>query len=1001
MNHRKLSLLLTIIFGVLFFVAPAVRAQVNTATIYGNVTDSSGSQFPGAVVTITNEQTGATQSATTNQEGEFTFEFLQIGRYTLAISASGFKEQSQPNIELIGGQRLRLNYALEVGSISEKVTVTSETPLINAVNAEQQISHGTEQVRELPLARRDWTNLITIGTGLEVRGSATGTGVSINGLPPGGLSITVDGTQASGSSESTSLTSFGNFNLIKVISLEAISEVNISKGILSAEHANTLSGNVGIITKSGSNEFHGSLFENYIGRALNARNPFLATRPNEVFNQFGGSFGGPIIKNKLFFFGVYEGYRQNRFVVFNSNLPTAEFRATAIAAVPAYKAFFDQFPLPNQAYAVGAQTGGFIGTGPQTARDNHMVFRGDYNINDNNRISSRYTRGRPQSNSFIDPVTPFDFIGLTDAFTASYYRTGAAYSSETRFGLNSNDVTRNIAAQFLDAGIPAIGGLSFPGGDAEILASRGKGWSIEEVVAFNRGRHSIKLGGIFQYQNQTRSDDQSTNLTYSSEADFLANNPSRIAVTYGLRPYVIRDYTNGYFIQDDFKLRSNIILNLGLRWDYFSVPTEKDNRFFNRDGAFGLGPLRSQGQSLYNSDKNNFAPRVGFAWSLGKDAKTVVRSGFGVFYTRTPLFIPIDTVRDSLAVPFRFTFSLADARRYGLKYPVTKDSTRALVTDPNAPWSGSVINTDFPTPYSMQWILSLQRQLTNSISIDTAYVGTRGVHIDFGRQINTVNRVTGLRPYAGFGEFHYYDTSDATTYHAWQTTIAKRFSNAFLFNVNYTWAHSTNLGGVADLSYSQNASPQDSNNLQLDKGPTPYDIHNRFSADALYELPFARWWGSDSRAKRLLYGGWQLSSIVRAESGAPFSIAMPNSILGQRVDYIGGDPYLNSTSNPLQYLNTAAFARVPIIAASGASARPGTLGRNALRLPGFWNVDLTVAKNLALTERVRMQLRADMINAFNHTNFLTINSTITSGNFGRFTSTRDARVIQLNMRFTF
>ncbi|MGI9167614.1 MAG: carboxypeptidase regulatory-like domain-containing protein, partial [Pyrinomonadaceae bacterium] len=504
MYRQKIALTLMVAIGVLFLTSTAIRAQVTTANIYGNVTDSGGAQLPGAVVTITNDQTSATQSATTNDEGEFTFNFLQVGRYSLSIAASGFKEQTQNAIELTGGQRVRLNYELEVGAITEKVLVTTEAPLINAVNAEQLISHNTVEVRELPLARRDWTNLLNIGTGVEVRASGGGTGVVLNGLPPGGISLTVDGTQGSGSSEETSITSFGNFNLIKVVSLEAISEVNVTKGIVPAEYSNTLSGNIGIITKSGTNEFHGSLFENYLGRFLNARSQFAATRPNEVFNQFGGSIGGPIIKNKLFFFGVYEGYRQRRFTNRNEQVPTPEFRASAIAAVPAYKAFFDAFPLPTQPYAVGAQTSAFIGTTPVTANDNHFVIRGDYNVNDTNRISSRYTRGRPDSLSFLSTVYPFLFTGLDDTFTTSYFRTGASYSSETRFGFNRNDVTRLLGVELESGGIPAIFGFNFSPGGGEVLTSRGKSWSIEQIVAFNRGRHSIKLGGIFQHQNQTR-----------------------------------------------------------------------------------------------------------------------------------------------------------------------------------------------------------------------------------------------------------------------------------------------------------------------------------------------------------------------------------------------------------------------------------------------------------------------------------------------------------------
>jgi hypothetical protein len=984
--------------SIVLLCSTALYAQVTTATIYGNVADASGSQIAGATVTITNEQTNAVQTTTTNEAGEFTFDFLQVGQYRLGITAPNFKEQIQNNIVVAAGQRLRLNSTLEAGSINEKVTVTAEAPLINAVNAQQQISHNTEEVREVPLARRDWTNVLAVGTGVEVRGSGTGTGVVLNGLPPGGISLTVDGTQGSSSSEGTSLTQFGNFNLIKVISLEAISEVNVTKGIIPAEYSNTLSGNIGLITRGGTNEFHGSLFENYIGRALNARNPFQAVRPNEVFNQFGGSFGGPVIKDKLFFFGVYEGYRQRRFSNVNEQVPTAEFRARAIAAVPAYRAFFDAFPQPTQTAAAGAATAAFIGTRPQNGNDNHFVVRGDYNINDLNRISSRYTRGRPDSLSYLSTVYPFIFNGKDDSFTTSYFRTQSIFSSETRFGFNRNDVSRLLGVDVTTGAAPGISGFPFSAGGGEILASRGKSFSIEEIVAFNRGRHSVKFGGIYLNQNQTRDNSEAPTFTYGSEADLLANNPTRLQVTFGVLPYVIKTQTVGFFVQDDFKVRPNLVLNLGLRYDYFTVPTERDNRLFNRDGIFG--PLRTAEQGIFNPDKNNFAPRVGAAWTLDKEGKTVVRGGFGVFYTRTPIFNIIELIRNSENEPFRFTFSRAEAQALGLRYPVTTEQVRALfVANPNTPKAGTVINPDFPSPYSLQWLLSVQRQLTSTIAIDVAYVGTRGVKLLANRQANVVNRLTGLRPNPGFTEFRYFDTSESTRYHALQATLQKRFSDDLQFNLNYTWSRSISYtaGDLATLT-----APQDSNNFSLERGPSPFDIPHRFTADFIYELPFARVFEADNYAKRLLLRGWQVSGLFRAESGAPFTVAtLPSSILGQRVDYVGGSPYADSSNDPLQYLNRAAFAAVPVAAASGAPIRPGTLGRNALRLPSIWVFDLGLAKNLAFTERVRLQLRADLFNAFNHVNYSTINTTITSAAFGRFTGTTGARVIQLNMRLTF
>jgi len=994
MKRQVLALLLALL--TVMILSRFAGAQVTTATLYGDVADSSGAAVPNATVKLTNDLTGATRTATTDELGAFTFTFLPVGRYRMTIKSQGFKEQTTTGLELAAGQRIRLSFKLTAGDISENITVVAEPPLVNTATAEQQITHSTLTVRELPLARRDWTNLLNVGPGLQVRGAGGGTGVAMNGLAPGALGLTVDGTQASSSAEDSSLSMFGGFNFIKVVSLEAIQEVNVTKGIASAEYANTLSGNVGLITKSGTNEFHGTLFENYQGRTLNARNQFLTTRPPEVFNQFGGSFGGPVIKNKLFFFGVYEGYRQRRFATFNNDVATAEFRSQAIAAAPAYKQFFDNTPLPNQPVAAGASVGRFIGFATSPANDDHIVLRGDYNITDANRLSGRYTRGRPDSLSpRFSPVNPRTFTGFDDAISASYFHNRATLSFETRFGFKRNDVERLDGV--FTTGTPNIGGLGFSGNGGELLVSKGKGWSVEEIIALSRGRHSIKLGGIFQFLNQSRTNAEVPEFTYSNLSDFLANIPSTIQVTFGLSPYLIEQWSSGFFVQDDFKVRPNLVFNLGLRHDYYSVPTERDGRLFNRDNPFGLGPLRPA-NSIYEADKNNFAPRFGFAWTVDSSASTVVRGGFGVFYTRSPFRNILELMRNALDEPFRVRFSRAEALALGLKYPVTNAGVLPLVKNPNAPWTGTTFNPNFPNPYSLQWTLSLQRQLTNSLAFETAYVGNHGVKLLFNRMVNLVNRQTGLRPVAGFGEFRHFDTSESTSYHAWQSSLKKRFTSGFLFNAHYTWSSNISFmqGDLTTLD-----TPQDNNSLFLERGPTPFDVRHRFVTDFLYELPFGRVWDANTRGRKLLLDGWQFGGVFSAETGSPFNIAQPNSLPGQRVDIVSGQTYLDNAANPLSYLNPRGFAEVPIITASGASARPGTLGRNALRLPGFWNIDLALSKSLAITERVRLQIRGDLFNAFNYTSFSAINTNIRSSGFGLFTATRGARVVQLNARLSF
>ena len=949
-------------------------------------------QFSGATVTATVEATSISVTAKSNEIGEFTFTFLPPGRYVLTISAPGFKENSQSGINLVAGQRLRLSYALEVGNVSERVVVTTEAPILQTVSPEQMETHGSLEVKELPLSRRDWTSLLIVGTGTNVRGA----GVVLNGIGAGGFNFTIDGTDASGSSEDNSLNLFGSFNLIKGVSLEAISEVNVNKGIMSAEFADTISGNVGLITKSGTNDYHGSLFWNYQGRVLNARNAFLTTRPPEVFNQFGGAVGGPILKNKLFFFAVYEGYRQRRFTTFNANVATANFRTLALAAVPAYKLFFDTQPLPNQPHSPTAVTGQFIGFGSNAANDDHVDARVDYSISDRNLFNVRYTRGRPDSfQPRVSEFNPRTFKGWVEVVSSSFTHSRSNFSAQTRFGVNYNKSDRSDELYQLD--IPLISGPGFSDG-AEILNSWGTGWSVEEVVATTRGRHSLKMGALFQYQGQTRENIGSPNFSYSTAADMLANTPSAVSFTFGIKPYLITTWLNGYFVQDDFKIRPNLMINLGLRYDYYSVPRERDGRLFNRESPFGFGPLRPT-DSLYDADHNNFSPRIGFAWMVDSEGKTVVRGGSGIFYMRHPVRNTIQLVRNAVDEPFRVNYSRAEALANNLKYPLRNEDVLALAQAPNAPWTDATINPNFPDAYSIQWTLSVQRQLTSSLAFETAYVGNHALKLLFTRYMNRVDRVTGIRPVLGFGEFRHFDTSESIHYHGWQNSLRKRFANNLLFNIHYTF--SNNMSYLAgDISTDQDA-PQDLNDIRANRGPTPFDIRHRFASDALYELPFARIWDASSTGKRLLLEGWQIGTIFVAETGAPFHADMPQSFRNQRIDYVGGEAYVDDPNNPLVYLNRAAFAPVPIIAASGASARPGTLGRGALRLPGYWNVDLSLSKTLKFTETIGLQIRADMFNAFNHTSFSGVNSNITNSNFGRFTSSRDARVVQFNMRVTF
>lgn len=981
--------------SLLFSSIPA-SGQVVTATVYGAVLDQSGAVISGARIKATNAGTNATSAAATNEAGEFTIATLQAGVYSFAIEAAGFKALRRSGVNLASGERIRLNFTLEVGAVSERLEVTGETPLLNTVNAEQRSNVEEIRITELPIVRRDWTNLLGLSTGVQTTGGA----VRLNGLAPASFRLTVDGTDATQDTEQPSFTMSGNFNFIKGVSTEAIAEVNLAKGIASAEIANTMSGNVNIHTKSGSNDLHGSLFHLHQNENLNSREQFLRNKPSLVYNQFGGSLGGPVVRNRLFFFGVYEGYRQRGFSTLSAPVPTKEFRDRVLARSPIYAKTFGVFPLPNQSYPPGATTGGFIGAGTQSSNDNHAVARMDWHAAGNTIVTGRYTRSRPDRiNPRVVEVNSRSWIGTIEQGTLNVTRASSGWTSESRFGVNYNLVPRldNIYTLYeQDNAFNGITGLGFSL-DGETLTREGYSYSIEQIFGTTRGRHSLKMGGIFLQTAGKRANTEIPILTFANEADLIANIPSRGRVTIGIDEFKASTKTIGFFLQDDFKFSQNLVLNLGVRWDYYTVPKERDGRLFNRAQPFGTGSYLPPDE-IWKADWNNFSPRIGFAYSL-QESKTVIRGGAGIFHNPRTLFGgPVDLVRNSLVEPFRVEFSRQDAVNNAVfRWPVSNDAVRRFVRGPGGLIGDTAINNDFPYPLSYQWTLTVQRTLAGGFVLETGYVGTRGLNMMMVRFWNPPDRLTGVRPYAGFTEFRYRDAGEHTHFHSWQTTLRRRYSSGFLFNINYTFANSTSYTDQADLLLP--GSVQDIHNVRADKGPPNEDVRHRFVSDFIYELPFAR--SSTSRVLKNVAAGWQAAGILNAQTGQPFTITQPSGLQSSRPDYIGGPALLDNPTETLLHINRAALGLVPLAPASGLPVRPGNIGRNALRQVGFWTMDVSFSKRFFVTERINLKFGVDLLNAFNHTNLSSLVTNINSGTFGRYQGTRGSRAVQLEMRLAF
>jgi len=1001
--------------------APSAFCQLTTATFYAIVTDSSGAAVPGATVTLTHSGTATVTTKQTDSSGEASFDFLRVGSYTLTIENQGFKKYESTGLELRAGENVRRTFPLQLGDVSETVSVEATAAMVNTVDAHQQENFSRMQVTELPMARRNYSNLLALETGATTA-TSSGNSVRMNGLGKSGTNITVDGADATGNPEARMTSMYQGFNYIDTISIEAVDEVQTIKGVVPAEYGETLGGYVNLITKSGTNQFHGSLFENFQSQDLNGRNQFLTTRTPLTFNQFGGAGGGPIRKDKIFIFGAYEGYQESAFVQVNGNVPTQAFRNQLLAAQPLYSLALVNMPLPNQAVAAGANVGFFLGSSASRAHENHAVLKGDVRLTDRSSFALTYTRMRPYK------LQPTFYIGddrtssgYEDRGAASYVMAGAAWSTETRFGYNQTSMDRVDA--FWDAldpnhpekalggaRVPQIQGPGFTSAPSEYFHLGGPIWTLEEKYGLVKNGHSLKFGGKWSKRNGGRFDIANSLEQYSSVQTLLSNTPDSITVNFGNNPFTYRMFEIGVFAQDDWRISSKLVVNMGLRYNYFSnfvakPTTSAPAGFFNldglRDSRFNFGPFRPTSDP-FNSDPGiNLGPRLGLSYNPDGKAKTVIRAGFGTLFS--PL-IPMNFTRAvaaSQSIPFRSNFSKTEAAKNGLIFPVYNQDTAAIVNASGQVQVATLVKPTIQAPYSMNLYLGVQRALSGSWMLESAFVGNRGVKLTMIRTFNSVDRVTGVRPNPNLGSGDYVDDSQNSVYYSWQSSLRKRFGNHLSADFHYTWGKGLSytggdLGAVATGDSINTV--QNFWNWRAERGPSAGDITHSFAASAVYELP--RFSNMNVLARSVI-GGWQLSSVFTAASGQALLLSQTSSISPSRPDYIGGDAITGNYTDTLQYLAPAVFARVPLNSVTGGTIRPGNVGNGAIRGPGRWNDDLSLGKNFHLfKERIVFQFRADAFNVFNHTNFTTVDTEITRNTFGRLLATAGARVIQLNARLS-
>lgn len=587
MRHSRqlLSLLLAVVILVPFI---ALNAQVTTATLYGVVRDSTGAVLPGAGIIATHQGTNLSRDMTTDERGEFALPALPAGPYILKIELPGFKTYNNQGLELGVGQTVRQTFVLEVGQLSENITVSESTPLVATATAAQQESLGILEVTQLPIARRNLVGLMTLAPGVTENstGIAGGGNIRLNGVAEGGTAITIDGTDAVSNPETRGTGTYGGQNQISVMSIEAVAELQVIKGILPAEYGGAAGGQVNMLSRSGTNQFHGSLFENYQGEEFSARDPFLTSRPKPSvrFNQFGGSVGGPIIRNRAMFFAAYEGYREAAGVTVQGTVPTQPVRDQILRALPfaETRIVLDQLPLPNE--PINAEVGRYRTAKERERRDNHVTAKGDVVVFNGN-LSVTYTRMRPYTKNPSYYVTNNQrFFNQQDRIAAQYVLARGPWVSESRFGYNRSFLDRYQDFWFvLDPAKPAetekttVGRRMplfnvtnlFGTTSAEILELKGHTSSADQKVSRIVGAHNLKAGFRWMRNGGGKTNPQNPSHSYQSLADLLANIPNSVRLDNGKPPHDGHVDEIGGFIQDDWRVNNRFVLNLGLRYDYY------------------------------------------------------------------------------------------------------------------------------------------------------------------------------------------------------------------------------------------------------------------------------------------------------------------------------------------------------------------------------------------------------------------------------------------------
>ncbi|MBZ5648407.1 MAG: TonB-dependent receptor [Acidobacteriia bacterium] len=1071
---------------ILFLTTTVGWGQTFRGAIQGNVTDSQGAAITGAQVTVTNTATGLARNAVTDSSGNYLVSELPLGEYTVAATKEGFAKKVVTGIRVDVAAREHVDVSLAPGQVKEVVEVHEEQPLIETATNNMGGVIEAQQVSELPINGRDFTKVLVMVPGAtgDASGGADSPGsfglFSANGSRGRSNNYLLDGTDMNdGYRNLPAINQGGVFGTpATILPVDALAEIPvISSG--EAEYGRNGGAIVNMVTKSGGNTLHGSIYEYFRNNALDARNYFnFAVDPNSGAplpqnefrnNQFGGSIGGPIIKDKTFFFASYEGQRERVGIPFQNTLPTQQMISNFVGGGGTVNPIICNLlqlgggcTTPNTSFSPWGQA--LPATGDPVAgavvqqsihasnRLDSMIFKIDQHIGKNDVLTGRYffgdsdqsfplallgggtvpgyntltpTRVQILSLSYTHVVSPkllWEFRGGWNRFNESFFPQDNTFNPAS-IGLN-NLGPNNAPLPTQDLGLPLFSISGFAPIGANESVPRGRidtNWQLFTNASYTTGKHNLKFGyefrrtfvnGFFDRSNRGR-------LNFANFDDFLAGNVSgghELAGDSGRYTY---QNNHAFYAQDNWRLTPKFTLNLGLRWDYFGVIGEKNGLFSLFDPSMQAAPegmctdpvcpVARPVKQLYPKDFNNFSPRISMAWDLFGSGKTVVRAGYGIYYDAfsQDFFVgqlPWPTFNTGPAYNY---FSATDPRSIYLSYSpnaalgVTACGPNTIVI-PNSggqcagasflfdPAFGNdtfTVSQDVRTPYMQNWNLNVQQALGKKVSLQIGYVGSKGTKLFQYVDANQANPATQVQPYPNATGLTYvlqFGSFASSVYNSLQAQLNFRNFHGFTSSLNYTYSHSIDTASDGQ-DYIPNATqPDNSFNPRAERANSNFDQRHHLVWNYTYELPIK------SENMKWLTNGWVIDGVLSLASGMPYNVNWLGNFgfnfngTGEfygRPDLVG-NPYAGTGG--LNLLNLSAL-QVPCNydpAGSGgvgnvlygcSDVSPGnhmgTLPRNAFVGPSFRNFDFSLVKNTSLGERLKMQIRADFFNIFNHPNF--------------------------------